>query len=86
MLGKQSLSEISVKYKVTIRTLNNWFTPFWSKEPIPKQANFFRPFDQVEERLLSEKYDFNNESYILRLTLDAKNASEVAYRLSIIGS
>ena len=39
MLGKLSLSEIAVKYQVTIRTLHNWFSPFWSIEPTPKDIN-----------------------------------------------
>lgn len=39
LLGKQSLSGISQEYGVTIRTLNNWFTPFWNKEPTPNQTN-----------------------------------------------
>ncbi len=39
LLGKQSLSEISQEYGVTIRTLNNWFAPFWNLEPTPKQTN-----------------------------------------------
>ena len=39
LLGKQSLSEISQEYSVTIRTLNNWFASFWNLEPTPKQTN-----------------------------------------------
>lgn len=39
LLGKQSLGEISQEYSVTIRTLNNWFAPFWSKEPTPNLIN-----------------------------------------------
>ena len=40
LLGKQTLTEISQQYGVTIRTLNNWFTPFWNEEPQPKEVNF----------------------------------------------
>lgn len=39
LLGKLSLAEIAAIYSVTTRTLHNWFAPFWSTEPTPKQSN-----------------------------------------------
>lgn len=35
LTGTQSLEEIAEDYQVTIRTLNNWFTPFWLDPPKP---------------------------------------------------
>ena len=36
LLKKQSLTEIAKKYGVSTKTITRWFTPFWSKEPLPK--------------------------------------------------
>ena len=38
-MGKYSKEEIANKYGVSRRTLVNWFQPFWSSEPNPKQIN-----------------------------------------------
>lgn len=39
LLGKQSLEEISQKYKVSRQSLHAWFSPFWNLEPTPKQTS-----------------------------------------------
>lgn len=39
LLGKLSLSEISLKYSVSRQTLHSWFLPFWDKEPYPRKVN-----------------------------------------------
>lgn len=39
LLGKLSKDEIAQKYSVNRKTLTRWFTPFWNKEPTPKQTN-----------------------------------------------
>jgi hypothetical protein len=69
LLGKLSLSEISVKYNVTVRTLNNWFTPFWRKEPIPKQISIASKI-----LIIDGKYVEKN-ACVLLATCDKKVAS-----------
>jgi len=39
LLGKDSLSEIAVKYNISIRTLNAWFKLSWYEEPLAKIGN-----------------------------------------------
>ena len=39
LLGKLSLSEISLKYNIKRQTLNRWFQPFWNEEPQIKSVN-----------------------------------------------
>ena len=39
LVGKQSLTDFSDKYDVSIRTLIRWFTLFWSEEPQPGETN-----------------------------------------------
>ncbi len=39
LLGKLSLSEISVKYRVSSKTIYRWFQPFWNEEPTSKSVN-----------------------------------------------
>ena len=55
MLGKLSLSEIAVKYKVTIRTLHNWFIPFWNKEPKPEQVNIADKILIIDGKYVEQK-------------------------------
>lgn len=39
LLGKESLSEIAPRYKVSRQTLCDWFQPFWNEEPIVDLKN-----------------------------------------------
>jgi len=39
LLGKESLSEIGVKYSVDRKTLTKWFAPLWNEEPLPQITN-----------------------------------------------
>ena len=61
--GKQSLDEVAQRYKVTRRTLDNWFKPFRQEEILPDEV---RCSDQV---VLADGYYLNRYACILIVIL-----------------